>query len=134
MLELACSEAAGRVGQLERPQEVAHLLEVGTNCEDLVNHVFHTDDTKFAEVLFNQLVVGERDALLVDLAVSTFVDELADGLQVRVAIGDVGIDDCEHLLRGLGESDKDTIVDLQESKELEDLPRLGSDLVDTLDA
>ena len=44
------------------------------------------------------------------------------------------VDDCQHLLCGLGEADKDTIVDLEETEELEDLPRLRSDLVDTLDA
>ena len=132
VLELACPEATSGVGQLEWPQEVAHLLEVGTDSEDLVNHVFHTDNTKLAKVLLDQLVVGERNSLLVDLAISTLVDELTDGLQVGVAIGDVGVDDCKHLLCGFGEFDEDTIVDLKESEELEDLARLRSNLVDTL--
>jgi hypothetical protein len=35
MLELAWTEASGWVGELERPQEVGSLLEVGANCEDL---------------------------------------------------------------------------------------------------
>jgi hypothetical protein len=37
-------------------------------------------------------------------------------------------------LCGLGEFDEDTVVDLEETEELEDLARLGRDLVDTLDA
>ena len=133
MLELACPEATSGVGQLEWPQEVADLLEVGTDSEDFVDHVFHADNSKLAKALFDQLVVGERNALLVDLAISTLVDELTDGLQVGVTIGDVGIDDCKHLLRGLAESDEDTVVDLEESEKLKDLARLGSNLVDTLD-
>lgn len=35
---------------------------------------------------------------------------------------------------GLGQADEDTIVDLEETKELEDLARLRSDFVDTLNA
>lgn len=34
---------------------------------------------------------------------------------------------------GLGDPDKDTVVDLEESEELEDLSGLGGDLGDTLD-
>ena len=39
-----------------------------------------------AECLFNNLVVGERDTLLVGLAVAAFVDQLADGLEVGLAV------------------------------------------------
>ena len=131
MLELARSEASSRVRQLERPQEVAGLLEGGTNCDDLVDQIFHAHDAEFTKIVFNQLVIGESDALLVNLAVAAFIDELADGLQVGVSIGDVGINNRKHLLGSLGETDKDTVIELEQSKELHDLARLWSDLVDT---
>jgi hypothetical protein len=37
----------------------------------------------------------------------------------------------EHLLGSLGDSDKDTVVDLEESEQLKDLLGLGGDLGDT---
>jgi hypothetical protein len=132
MLELPRSETAGRVAQLEWPEEVACLLEVGSDRGDLVDQVFHADDTEFAQVVFDQLVVGEWDALLVDLAIASLVDELTDGLEVWVAIGNVRVDDGEHLLRGFSQADEDAVVDLQETQELEDLARLGCDLRDTV--
>ena len=87
-----------------------------------------------AERFLNNGVVGQGDALLVDLAVSTLVDELLDALQVGVTVGDPGLDDLDHLSGGLGNTDKDTVVDLEETEKLEDLARLGGNLVDTLDA
>lgn len=110
------------------------MLEVGADGEDLVDQIFHADYAELAQIIFDQLVVGERDALLVDLAISTLVDELAHRLQVGVAVGDVGVDNGEHLLRGFGETDENAVVDLEESEELEDLARLWGDFVDTLDA
>ena len=91
MLELARSESTGRVAQFERPQEVAGLLEVGPDGKDLVNQILHADDAVPAEVCFDQGVVGQGDALLVDLAVSSFIDELPDGLEVRIPVGDPGL-------------------------------------------
>lgn len=51
---------------------------------DLVDEVLNTDDTVLAENLLDELVVGQRDALLVDFEVSALVDELADCGEVRV--------------------------------------------------
>jgi len=102
MLEFSSVETAGGIGQLKWPEEVACLLEVGSDSEDLVDQILHADNAVLAEVVLNQLVVGERNALLVDLAVATLVDELADGLEVGVAVGDVRVDDGQHLLGGLG--------------------------------
>jgi hypothetical protein len=78
MLEFPSSEASGRIRKLEWPQEIASLLEVWSDCVDLMNQILHTDDAKFAEVVLNQLVVGERNTLLIDLAIAAFVDELTD--------------------------------------------------------
>jgi hypothetical protein len=131
VLELARTEAASGVGQLEGPQEVGGLLEVGADSVDLVDEILHADDAVLAEVLLDDGVVGEGNALLVDLAVSTLVDELLDGLQVGVTVGNPGLDDLDHLGGGLGDPDEDTIVDLEQAEKLEDLAGLGGDLVDT---
>ena len=134
VLELAGAETTIGVGELEGPQEVGDLLEVGADRVDLVDEVLHADDAVLAEVLLNDGVVGKSNALLVDLTITTLVDELLDGLEVGVAIGDPGLDNLEHLSGGLGDLDEDTVVDLEETEELKDLAGLGGNLVDTLDA
>lgn len=132
MLELPWPETAGRVAKLERPQEIAGLLEVGSDGVDLVNEILHTHDAVLAEALLDDSVVGKGDALLVDLAVSALVNELADGLEVGVAVGDEGLDNLKHFESSLGQSDEDAIVDLEESEKLESLALLGINLVDTV--
>ncbi len=131
MLELPRPKPAGWVAQLERPQKVARLLEVRADSDDLMDQILHAHDPIFPQVILDDLVVGEGDALLVDLAVAALVDEGADGLEVRVAVGDVGLDDLEHFRGGFGEADEDAVVDLEEAQELEDLAGFGSDFVDT---
>lgn len=133
VLELAGAEATSRVGELEGPEEVGGLLEVGANSEDLVNEILHADDAVLAKVLLDDAVVGEGNALLVDLSVSALVDELLDSLEVGVAVGNPGLDNLQHLGGGLGDADEDTVVDLEKTEKLEDLAGLGRNLVDTLD-
>ena len=62
-----------------------YLLEVRSSREDLVDEVLDGEDVELAESLLNDLVVGEGNALLVDLAVAALVDELPNSLQVRLA-------------------------------------------------
>lgn len=112
MPELAGAKAAGRVAQLEGPEEIAGLLEVGADSEDLVDQVFHADDAEFAQVVLDQLVVGEGDALLVDLSVAALVDEIAHGLDRREAVGDIGFHHFQHFDRCFGEAHKHPVVDL----------------------
>ena len=85
VLELACPPATVGVGELERPKEVGRLLEVGTSGEDFVHEILNGEDVVLAEGLLNDGVVGEGDALLVNLAVAALVDKLADRLQVGLA-------------------------------------------------
>jgi hypothetical protein len=85
----------------------------------------------FAKAVLNDGVVGERNTLLLDLSVSALVDELTDGLEVRVSVGDPWLDDLQHLKSSLGHANKDTIVDLEKTKELEDLSWFWGNLVDT---
>ena len=108
------------------------MLEVRADGEDLVDQILHTDDTVLAEAGLDDCVVGEGNALLLNLSVSALVDELTDGLQVGVSVGDPWLNDLQHLKGGLGHADKDTVVDLEETEKLEDLAGLGGDLVDTV--
>lgn len=132
MLELAGVEAASGVGQLEGPQEVVGLLEVGADRVDLVDQILNADNAVLAEVLLNDLVVGDGDALLVNLSVAALIDELPDALQVGVTIGNVRVGDGKHLLSGLGEADEGSVVDLEQTEQLQDLAGLRRDLVDTV--
>lgn len=131
MLELPWAETTGGRRELEWPEEVGDLLEVGANGVDLVDDVLDADNAELAEVLLDELVVGDGQALLVDLSVTALVDELTDGLQVGVSVCDEGLDDLQHLGGGLGEPDEHTVVNLEETEELESLALLGVDLVDT---
>lgn len=132
VLELPRSEATEGIAQLEWPQEVACLLEVRSHGEDLVDQILHTHNAVFSEVIFDDLVVGERNPLLVNLAVSALVNELPDGLEVRIAVGDVRLDDLQHFVGGFCKTDEDAVVDLEKTKKLEDLAGFGSDFVDTV--
>lgn len=133
VVELAAVPTASGVGELEGPQEVVGFLEVGANGVDLVDQVLHGGDAVLAKSSFNDLVVIDGDALLVDLGVTALVDELADGAQVGVAVGNVGLDELEHLRGGLVQTDEDTVVDLKKTEQLQDLAGLGRDVVDTAD-
>lgn len=61
------------------------------------------------------------------------VDEFADRLLVGVTIRNERLNDLQHLQRSLGELDENTVVDLQQAKELQSLALLRINLVDTLD-
>ncbi len=75
--------SASGVVQLEGPQEVVDLLEVGSNSVQLVDDVLDADDAELAKSLLDDGVVSQADARAADLAVAALVDELADGLESR---------------------------------------------------
>lgn len=62
-----------------------------------MDQILDTEDTVFAQVIFNYLVVGERDALLLDFAIAALVDEVPNGFDRGVAVCDVWLDDLDHL-------------------------------------
>ena len=125
--------ASERVGKLERPQKVVGLLKVRTDSDDLVNQIFNTDDVKFSQRLLNDGVLSDRDALTVDLTVSTLVDEVRDGLQVRFTVSDVRVDHLKQLGGSLIQTDEDSVVDLTKTQQLKDFLDLRGNTVDTLD-
>ena len=126
-----------------------HLLEVGASSDDFVHKIFDTQDVVFAKCCFDHAVVGQRDALFVDFAVTAFVDQLSHRLEVGLAgkekvrvkgkrrgkgdepVCDIRFDKTQHLLSCSCHLDKYTAVDLQETEELHDFTGLWCNLVDT---
>ena len=96
-----------------------------------MDEILHAHDAELAQTFLDQLVIGQWNALLVDLAVSTLVDQFADCLQVGVTVGYVRFDDLEHFKSGFCQTDEDAIVDLEEAEKLKDFARFWGDLIDT---
>ena len=135
MLELSWDTPAARwVGQLEWPQEVAGLLEVRTDGDDLVDQVVDRDNTELTQVSLDDGVVRQSNSLLVNLTVTSLVDQLSDSGVRWVTVSNVRLDQLQQLGGSLGDLDEDTSVDLLQSQQLHDLSWLWSNLVDTLDS
>lgn len=128
---LLAPAAGGRV-ELEGPQEVGGVLEVGANGEDLVDEILDAlNVVRLTELALDHKVVGDGHTLTAVLHETALVDQRAHRLQVGVAPGDVGLGDAEHVNRGLVQLDEHTVVDLAQAEKLEDLADLGRHLVDT---
>ena len=61
------------------------LLEGRSDGSNFVDDIFDGDDTVLAERLFDDGVGGKGDSLLVDLSVTSLVDEFSDSLEVRLS-------------------------------------------------
>lgn len=127
------------------------MLEVGADSGDLVDEILDRKDIILAELLLEDGIRGEGEALVLDFAISTLVDELTDRFQVGLAgyrsqvsrgkqtnpselclpVGDIGLDQAKHLLGCLCNLDEDTVVDLEETEELKDFLRFGGKVVNT---
>jgi len=129
-LGLAGESTAG-VGELEWPQEVVGLLEVGTDGVNFVDEVGSALDSGALESLSNNSVGGDRNALLVDLSESTFVDKILDGGASGVAVSDVRFDQSEHSDGGFVQLHESAVVKLTKTKELHDFLGLGRNSNDT---
>lgn len=135
VLELSLNTPATRwVRQLEWTQEVVSLLEVWSNGVDFVNQVLNGDDTVFTELALDDGIVGKSDSLLVDLTVTSLVQKLSNGGQRWVTVSDVWLSKLQKLRSSLGDSNKDTGVDLKQSKQLQNLSWLRGNLGNTLDS
>lgn len=123
-----------RAAQFKRPQEITGLFEVGTDGENFVNQIFNTNDVEFSKLLFDDLIVRKSYSLLADFTVTTLVDKLANRLEIGIAIGNVRLDETQHLHSGLGNLDKDTVANLTKTKKLQNFACLRRHLVNTFDA
>merc|ERR1719412_1969023 len=98
-----------------------------------MDQILNTDNSHLAHLVLNDVVGGDWSSVPIDLDKSTLVDEITNSLQVGTPVSDVGLADPEHVLGGLVHLDEDSVVDLPQSEELQDLLDLGGDLVDTTD-
>ncbi len=130
-ITLGSSESLFGGGKLEGPKEVVSFFEVGTAGNDFMDKIFNTDDAELAQGFLDDLVVDKGKSLVVQLSVASLVNHLADGALGQVSIGNVGLDAAEHVDGGSVEFDKTSVMDLAEAQELQDLLRLGCELVDT---
>ena len=64
--------------QLEGPQKVGGVLEVGTDSDDLVDEILNADDAELAKLLLNDVVGGDGCPVAVLLDESPLVDQLSD--------------------------------------------------------
>lgn len=131
MSELCVSKSTIGVGQFEGPKKLVGFLEMGSNSVDFMYQIFDGNNSKFAQVVFNQLVVAQWDSLSVDLGVTSLVNEFTNSLKIWFTICDVWLNQLKHLLSSLGQLDKDTIVDLKQSKKLKNLSWLWCNVRDT---
>lgn len=98
-----------------------------------MHQILCADDAVTAQLAFDDRVVGEGNARFVYFAEPALVDQFTHGLQVGVAICDVGVHALQHFHGCFVYFEEDTGVDLAEAEELEDLLGLGGDTVETTD-
>merc|ERR1712168_1580508 len=120
--------------QLEGPQEVGSLLEVLTNCEDLVDQILNADDSTRTQHLFHHLVVADGDTLMVHLGETSLVHQVTYRLQVGVTPSDERFHKAEHVQRGFVELHEDTVVDLTKAEQLESFLHFWAHLIHTTDS
>ena len=125
-------EADERRRQLEGPQEVVGLLELGAAGDNLVDEVLDAVDAVLAQGTGDDAVVGQGQSSSLDGAVASLVDEVGDGLSGGVAVSDPRLDHFDHVPGGLVQLHKHSIVQLSQSQQLQDLLGLGGELADTI--
>ena len=78
------SHTACRTTEFKRPKEVVSFLEGFPNSEYFVNEIFDTDDVKSAENIFNDLVICDRDTLVINFGIPTLVDQLTNSFKIGI--------------------------------------------------
>ena len=65
--------------ELERPQEVISLFEVGANAVNFVDKILSANNVLFSKSSLDDVVGRERDPLPLNFAETSLVDEPANG-------------------------------------------------------
>ena len=92
--------------------DLRSLLECRSGSDDLVYQVLHRYDTMFAQSSLDDLVIVQRDSLLVDFSITSLVDEFSNGFQVGLSVCDVLLYELQHVGSGFRDLNEDSIVDL----------------------
>ena len=120
--------------KLEWPAEVSSGLEVRAGGVKFVNEVFQTDDVHGAEAVLDDGVIRDGNALLVDLGESALVQKRADGGEARVSVCDERFNQAEHGDGSGVQLNEDSVVDLTQTEELQNLAHFRRDSHDTTNA
>lgn len=104
------AETALGGSELEGPEEVVGNLEVRSDSVDFVDQIFNTDDAILTKSLFNDLIGGNGDSLLIDLSVSSLVDHVGDGMSGGITESDIRLDLLDHVKSSSVNSDEGGVV------------------------
>lgn len=126
--------ATERVAEFEGPQKVVGFFEVRTASIDFVNEIFNADDVVLFQRFRDDVVVTQSNSLLVNLTVSTFVDQARDSLKSGGTIGNVRFNTTEHGHCCVVDTEEDAVVELTKTEELENFLCFGVHSHDTSDA
>ena len=96
-----------------------------------MDEVLNARDTDIAEFSSDDGVVSKWNSASVNLTVSSLVDQVGDGLSGWETVSHEWLDHSDHVPGSLVELNESTIVELSQSKELQDLLWLWGKLVDT---
>ena len=129
--ELLCVETTNGGVEFEGMEERVNSTEALTSSENLVNHIFQTDDTNGTKMLLNKGVAGDRNTLSVDASITTLVEKIRHSLAVGNTPGDIRSDLKEHSLSGFVDFDESSCVGGTKTKKLENLANLGSHTIRT---
>jgi len=103
-------ESTARRAKLEGPQEVVGLLEVGSDIVDFIDQVFSTDDFVLSESSFNDFIAGNGDSLLIDLTITSLIDQIGEGMSGGISVSDIRFDLLDHVEGSSVDSDQSSIV------------------------
>lgn len=123
--------ASTRVVKFERPQEVVGLFEVGSYGGNLLDQVFDGSDADFAQVLFDDGVVGNRNSVSGHSDKTSFVQQLRNGASSRVSVCNIRFDSLQHVQTSFVDTDEHSVVELSQTEQTEDLFDLRVDFVNT---
>lgn len=72
------SESSSWASKLESPEEIVGLFEMRTNSVDLIDQIFNGVDSVLGETGIDEPVIGQGNSLVVNLAVSSLVNQFSD--------------------------------------------------------
>jgi hypothetical protein len=125
------TESTSRRVEVEGPQKSVNSGKVRSHSGDFVDDIFNANNSEFSEVLFNDMVVQNGNSLTIHFNGSSFVDEFANSFQVGVSPGNVRLNEFKHVQGCFVQLDKNCVVDLSQSHELQDFSGFGVHLIDT---
>ena len=96
-----------------------------------MNKILNAIDSALSELSFNNAIISKWKSASVDLTVSSLVNKLGDGSSGWEAVRDEWLDHFDHIPGGFVKLDENTIVQLSQSKEVQDLLWLWCKLIDT---